>query len=62
MTAAPNIPPVSFWKGKNVDELTREEAIDALKECGAQLQNLLEVNQCSNRVHAMLHSDRRRQP
>lgn len=32
-----DIPMITMWMGKNVDELTREEAIDALKQSARML-------------------------
>lgn len=38
MTHEPEIPMVHYWRGKRVEEMTREELIEAVVELGKELQ------------------------
>lgn len=45
---------ITTYQGRNVDELTRDEAIAALKKCSGEMRDMLEIIQRSNRVFGML--------
>lgn len=40
----PEHPMVTTWKGKPVDELTREELIEAINYCGEEMERLRREN------------------
>lgn len=51
---------ITMWRDKNVDEMTREEAITALKECGHALKTCQDAQLSSHEFYRDLLGARRR--
>ena len=47
---APGIPMLFYWRGKNVEELSRDELIAAVKQLGRAYEDSVKLHRASNEI------------